>query len=154
PSSEIQIPADIIRSLEKAFKDEGLKPRVMSRGLRDRIRNDFPLSPKARTLGGAPAIIAETLCQLEVDARFYAMYHSEPQAELFGGWGTKRVYFSEEGINCDLASGTGKADHPTRNTYVLAYPEGLQLESGTRAKKTDRSLLLMPYYLAPDEWPF
>lgn len=150
PENSVNIPKDIVAALEKAFQSEGLKPAVQTHELRGALRSKhFPLQPHRRGLGGAPAIIAEALAQLGVEARVYSMYHSIEQARCFGPqYGTKWLNLSTGQPIYHQAHSSGQRSHPARYTYALAYSQGLRLGSvNIAAKNTDRSLLLVrPYY--------
>jgi hypothetical protein len=127
-----------------------LKPVVNTYELRQAIRDarDFPLVPDQPGLGGAAAIIAETLAQLGIDACVYSMYHSEDQASRFDSRiGTQWLSLTANGPAYSQACQSGQRDHPTRWTYALAYPQGLTLQSrNVSAQRTDRTLLVMRPY--------
>jgi len=149
PEIAVNIPKDIVGALAKAFQSEGLKPTVQTYELRKELRKKFPLLLHQPGLGGAPAIIAEALAQLGVDARVYSMYHSTEQASCFGqGLDTKRLDLSTGQPTYHQAYGSGQDNHPTRYTCALAYSQGLRLNSaGITAQNTDRLLLVLrPYY--------
>lgn len=127
-----------------------MKPVVNTYELRQAIRDarDFPLVPDQPGLGGAAAIIAETLAQLGIDACVYSMYHSEDQASRFDSRiGTQWLSLTANGPAYSQACQSGQRDHPTRWTYALAYPQGLTLQSrNVSAQRTDRTLLVMRPY--------
>jgi hypothetical protein len=148
PANELFKPADIVAALGAAFRSKGLKPVVKDPKLRKALREAFPLKPSSTSLGGASATIAETLAQLGVRARVYTMYHSPEQASAYSPpWNTTWVDLSSDPPEYPRASAAGKDDHPTRVTYVLAYSDGLRLNSqSVTASRTDRCLLrVMPF---------
>jgi len=149
PENSVNIPEDVIAALAKAFQSEGLKPTVEKCELRGELRNKFPLRSHQRSLGGAPAIIAEALTQLGVDARVYSMYHSITQAHRFEPrLDTKWLDLCAGQPVYRQAHGAGQRGHPTRNTIVLAYSQGLALKSNSKpAQNTDRLLLVMRPYV-------
>jgi ADP-dependent phosphofructokinase/glucokinase len=150
PENSVNIPRDIIEALSRAFQSQGLKPEVKTPQLRQALRQGFPLHSDQRGLGGAAAIMAEALTQLGIDARMYSMYHSPEQARCFGQQlNTRWVDISKGRPAYPLACRSGQRKHPTRCTYVLAYPQGLRLRSvNVSAQNTDRCLLILRPFVA------
>jgi ADP-dependent phosphofructokinase/glucokinase len=154
PDNLLNIPADIPAALKLAFQTQGLKPVVDNFRLRDELRRKFPLKNARSVLGGAPGIIAEVFAELGVDSRVYTMYHSAEQAARFRReLRTKRLDLSSPGPQYVPASRVTESGHPTRHTFVLAYPQGLHLKSeNVHAASTDRSLLLLRSYYGKRTW--
>lgn len=140
----LHCPQDILSALAHAFQDVGLKPTLATYPLRETVHNHFPLATQKLELGGAPAIIAEVLSQLGVDSRYYAMYHSTAQANVFGKTSkAKWLNFNGEQPIYLPAQEHGQAEHPTRFTYALVYGKEVHIESlHAVADKSDRLLLI------------
>lgn len=147
----ISHPLDIPKLLNLVFtnadnKSKGGKSVVDSKPLRRAIVAGDPAFPTDRTsLGGAPAIISNTLSQLGITANFYAIYHSKEMEGFFcenTGW----LDSNSPDLSSVPASCNGRSAHPTRYGYALAYHEGKYPDfffGGITARQSDRHLLVL-----------
>ena len=147
----VKHPQDILSLLQIVFanadgKSAGGKSRVENEGLRRALLDGKPPFPaERRSLGGAPAIISDTLNQLGVEACFYAPYHAPEVAKFFfekTGW----LDLNSSDLSPVPAPENGRHNHPMRHGIALAYGAGKYPDfflGGITARQSDRQLLIL-----------
>jgi ADP-dependent phosphofructokinase/glucokinase len=124
--------AAIIRAFPESIK--GLKPivdRSLEKGVEEyieRIREEKtpPRILFRETLGGASAIIADTMAELrQRDVWVYTTYNSNEQSQLykrFAWW-----WDPQHGQTNDPVRDSGHQDHPIRRSYIFEFDQGLMI---------------------------
>jgi hypothetical protein len=141
---------DLIAALVYFFESPpGLKPAVRDRTLRDGLTAFLASRPAGRVrrvLGGAAAVAADVLAELEAgDAALFTLYHSAPQA-MDHRHSVRRLMLGKAGANLAFVSaqtpGVYQAagetlEHPTSASVIFSYDAGFALDP-YRAFLTDR----------------
>ena len=144
---------DLIAALLYFFESPpGLKPAVRGRALRARLDAFLASRPPGRVrrvLGGAAAVAADVLAELEAgDAALYTLYHSAIQA-MDHRQRVRRL--SLEGTGDDLRFTSAQVpgvyrvagqeyEHPASSSTIFSYDAGFALDP-FRAFLTDRVIL-------------
>lgn len=162
PTRAIYHPRDIPSALTVVLAGEGGKSGVEHTGLRQRLVGaGFPGDHAA--VGGAAAIICDTLNRLGVCSTLYTHYHSEAMAELFCDEARWLDLNCAGPLTPRPARSTGCAGHPTRYGFALAYQAGDYApflgpfgEPGRNdalvASKADRHLLVLKQPMGARSW--
>lgn len=141
---------DLIAALIYFFESPpGLKPAVRDRTLRDRLADFLASRPPGqvrRVLGGAAAVAADVLAELEAgDAALFTLYHSATQAMDHQRNAHRLVLGNAEAALALVSAQTpgiyqvaGRTyEHPTSVSVVFSYDAGFALDP-FRAFLTDR----------------
>lgn len=156
---------DLIAALLYFFESPpGLKPVVRHRLLRDQLDSFLGSRPSGRVrrvLGGASAVTADVLAELEIgDAALYTLYHSAVQAMDHRRDVHRLVLGNAEPALTivsvrmpGLYQVAGEAyEHPTSASTIFSYDAGFAL-GPFRASLTDRVILRhAPRGLEPPPW--
>lgn len=156
---------DLIAALIYFFESPpGLKPVVRERALRNQLDAFLASRPSERArrvLGGAAAVAADVLADLEVrDATLYTLYHSATQA-MDHRQGVSRLLLGAAEAALSLVSAqrpgvyraAGKTyEHPTSASTIFSYDAGFALDP-FRAFLTDRVIFRhAPRTAEPPPW--
>jgi len=156
---------DLIAALVYFFESPpGLKPVVRDRALRDQLDAFLASRPPGRVrrvLGGAAAVAADVLAELEVrGAALFTLYHSATQAMdhqhsvrrlVLGQAGDELGFVSARTPGVYEAAGE-RLEHPTSASVIFSYDAGFALDP-YRAFLTDRVIFRQsPRGPAPPPW--
>jgi hypothetical protein len=141
-STIVYDPLDVVAALLHFFRHPpALKPVIGSLTLRHQLEaflSELPSGQLHQVLGGASAVAADILAELEVEARFYTMYHSPAQARRHGPL-ARRLDLgpgqNNEPITYRSAQRVGTY-HPTASSIAFVYQAGFTL-GGLQADQAD-----------------
>jgi hypothetical protein len=136
-SAIVHDPLDVVAALLYFFRHPpALKPTIGNLVLRHQLEAflaELPPGQIRQILGGASAVAADILAELEVEARFYTMYHSPAQARRHGPLARRLdlepgqiTYRSAQRAGMYRAAGL-TLDHPTASSIAFVYPAGFTL---------------------------
>jgi hypothetical protein len=136
-SAVVHDPLDVVAAILYFFRyPPALKPAIGNPTLRHQLEAflaELPPGQLRQVLGGASAVAAELLAELEMEARFFTMYHSPAQARRHGPL-ARRLELEPEQIAYHSAqrAGTYRAadltlDHPTASSIAFVYQAGFPL---------------------------
>jgi hypothetical protein len=136
-SAIVHDPLDVVAALLYFLHHPpALKPVIGNLTLRHQLEAflaELPPGQLRQVLGGASAVAADILAELEVEARFYTMYHSPAQAQRHGPL-ARRLDLEPEQITYRPAQRAGTydaasltLDHPTASSIAFVYQEGFTL---------------------------
>jgi hypothetical protein len=140
-SALVHDPLDVVAALLYFFRHPpALKPAIGNLTLRRQLEAflaGLPPGQLRQVLGGASAVAADILAELEVEARFYTMYHSPAQARRHGplarrldlepGQNNEPIAYrpAQRAGSYRVASLT--LDHPTASSIAFVYQAGFTL---------------------------
>jgi len=130
-SAMVHDPLDVVAALLYFFRHfPALKPVIGSLTLRHQLEAflaELPSGQLRQVLGGASAVAADILAELEVEARFYTMYHAPAQARRHGPL-ARRLDLGPGQITYRSARRAGTY-HPTASSIAFVYQAGFTLGS-------------------------
>jgi hypothetical protein len=156
---------DVIAALLYFFESPpGLKPVVREQALRDQLERFLASRPSGRVrrvLGGAAAVAADVLVELEVkETALYTLYHAAAQA-MDHQQNVRRLSLGDAEAALTFASAQTPAiyravgedyEHPTSASVILSYDAGFALDP-FRAFLTDREIFRhVPRGPEPPPW--
>jgi len=137
-STLVYDPLDVVAALLYFLRHPpALKPVIGSLTLRHQLEAflaELPSGQLRHVLGGASAVAADILAELEVEASFYTMYHSPAQARRHGPL-ARRLDLGPGQITHRLAQRAGTY-HPTASSIAFVYQAGFTL-GGVQAVQAD-----------------
>jgi hypothetical protein len=136
-SAVVHDPLDVVAALLYFFRHPpALKPAIGNLTLRRQLEAflaELPPGQLRQVLGGASAVAADILAELEVEARFYTMYHSPAQARRQGPL-ARRLELEPGQITHHPARKAGTyriagltLNHPTASSIAFVYQAGFTL---------------------------